>query len=161
MSLLPMPSAAELLAKREAMMAKRGQAAPVVPVPLPTASANPAYAQRRRGRMNRTEARYADYLAGEIAAGRVLWTRYEALRLVLAPRVTWTPDFPVILADGTLELREVKGAKGAGYYATEKARLKLRLATDAFPFRVVVVWPLAAGGWGREVQGESKLRGAA
>lgn len=163
MSLLPMPSTAELLALAESRKAERtgrppGMRVPPLPLPLPTPAApvvaaartNVAYTQRRAGVMNKTERRYSEALEARRLAGEVARWDYEPMKLRLADRAWWTPDFRVVLTDGTVELHEVKGRKGSSYYATEKARLKLRLAAELHPFRILVVWPLAGGDWGRQ-----------
>jgi len=125
-----------------------------VPGPGAAPRTSVAYTDRRAGRMNKTEARYADRLELQRLAGAIARWDFEPMTLHLAPRVSWRPDFRVILADGTIELHEVKGrAKGGRYYATEKGQMKIRLASELHPFPIVVVWPLAGGEWGEAVYG--------
>lgn len=60
------------------------------------------------------------------------------------PAARYTPDFAVMLADGVIEMHEVKG------YWTEDARAKIKVAANKFPFRFVAVYKQAkkdGGGW--------------
>lgn len=93
------------------------------------------------GRMNKTEAAYADYLAARRDAGEVLWFRFEGLKLRLADRTFYTPDFGVIVAGGALELHEVKG------FMEEDAAVKLKSAVSQYPFVVRVVRRARGGDW--------------
>lgn len=85
--------------------------------------------------MNKTEQSYATgtldvlKLAGEIAA---YW--FESVKLRLADRTFYTPDFLVQLADGTLEFHEVKG------FWEDDARVKVKVAAEQYPlFRFIAV----------------------
>ena len=49
----------------------------------------------------------------QFAAGIVFSWRYEAVTLKLADKTTYTPDFLVVLVDGSIELHEVKGTWNA------------------------------------------------
>lgn len=102
---------------------------------------------RKSGEMNQTEQRYADYLEQQRIGGKILYWRYEALNLRIAKDAWYRPDFLVMTADGTLEIHEVKGAR-AVFEAASKLRVKM--AADNFPFRVIVVFPIPkklGGGW--------------
>lgn len=143
-----------------AIAARTGQRTPL-PLSGPqnaNGTAGTAYAAQRaagRGRqMNRTEARYAEYLETLRLAGLVRRYEYEPMTLHLAPGVRWRPDFRVQLADGTVEVHEVKGrsSKTGRWHATTEGRQKIRLGAALHPFPVVVVWPLAGGGWGSDRQ---------
>ncbi|MBA59656.1 MAG: hypothetical protein CMQ40_10875 [Gammaproteobacteria bacterium] len=84
--------------------------------------------------MNKTEARYSLLLEEEKRAGRIQWFAFEAVKLRLADRTFYTPDFLVMLEDGTLEFHEVKG------FWEEDARVKIKVAAETFPlFRFVAV----------------------
>jgi hypothetical protein len=98
-------------------------------------------------RMNKGEARYAEELDRRIAAGHLAAWWFEGVTLKMAPDTHYRPDFLVVLADGTLELHEVKGRKGDTFYATEDGWLKLKLVAEQFPFTVRVVWPAKDGHW--------------
>ena len=102
-----------------------------------------AKAGRRRrlaGTMNRLEARYAELLDARQAAGEVAEWHFEALTLKLARDTRYTPDFMVVLPDGTVELHEVKG------FMREDAHVKLKVCALAFPFTVRVAY-YAAKSW--------------
>lgn len=93
--------------------------------------------------MNRTEAAYASILATKQTLGDVRWWGYQTVTLVIAEGVRYTPDFPVILADGTLEFHEVKGG-----FIRDDARVKLRVAARHTPFRFVLAqYKNKATGW--------------
>lgn len=81
------------------------------------------------GGMNKTEAAYADHLLLLQRAGEIAWFAFEGVKLRLADKTFYTPDFAVMLADGTMEMREVKG------YWEDDARVKIKVAAAMFPFR--------------------------
>ena len=85
------------------------------------------------------EAQYAAVLESLKTAGRILWYRYEGLRLRLAEGALFSPDFAVVTADGTLELHEVKGQW------REAAKVRWRIAKENYPF----VFKLVQKGKGR------------
>lgn len=86
------------------------------------------------GRMNKTEALYADQLDYEKRAGDVLWWAFEPMKLRLADKTYYTVDFLVMIADGTLECREVKG------HWEDDARVKWKVAAEQYPiFRFVAI----------------------
>ena len=88
-----------------------------------------AKGRRREREMNGTEARYAAVLETRRHAGEVAWWAYEAVQLRLADRCTYLPDFLVMLADGSIEVHEVKGG-----FARDDAIVKLKVAADLYPF---------------------------
>lgn len=94
------------------------------------------------------EVEYEQVLHLRQAAGEIVEYRYEPIRLILGDRVTYTPDFLVVLPNGELELHEVKGRM------MEKARVKLRSSARAFPwFRFILVTKAPkklGGGWNFE-----------
>lgn len=95
--------------------------------------------------MNKTEAAYAAHLEAEKLAGRVLWYRFEGVKLRLADLTFYSPDFAVMLAGGELEMHEVKG----GVWEDD-ARVKIKVAADQYPFRFLAVYRQAkkdGGGW--------------
>jgi hypothetical protein len=106
------------------------------------------------GGMNRWEAAYAAELERRKSAGEVLWWRFESVKLRLAAATFYTPDFCVMLADGTLELHEVKG------FWRDDARVKIKVAADMYPivFRAVSIRPKRdGGGWKEEIFGDSEV----
>jgi hypothetical protein len=119
----------------------------------PPATAEQAKAKLPRrvaGVMNKTEAAFARHLEYLRNVGEVLWFAYEPFSLRLARRTRYTPDFVVVLADGTTVLREVKGRKGETYYCRETSKVKVKLAGELFGWPIAIVWPLKGGGWGSE-----------
>lgn len=100
--------------------------------------------RRERGTMNKTEARYADRLEQMKAAGEILWYDFDVITFRLAKKCTYTPDFLVMLSDGTLECHECKG------FWADDAKVKIKVAADKFPFRFVAMKERAkkhGGGW--------------
>jgi hypothetical protein len=93
--------------------------------------------------MNDWERRYATHLTVLQRGGIVQWWAYEALRFKLGRGAWFKPDFAVLLADGTLELHEVKG------HWREAARVRIKVAASMYPFRFVVVRPDGES-WTRE-----------
>lgn len=87
---------------------------------------------RRRpepGRMNGLERDYSLYLEQQKAAGRILWFEFEGMKFRLADKTFYTPDFAVMMADGEIQMHEVKG------YWEDDARVKIKVAAELFPFR--------------------------
>lgn len=100
-----------------------------------------------KGTMNATETRYAAHLDQLRLAGEVLWWRFEPVKLLLAPDTTLTPDFMVMVADGTLEMHDVKGSKAI---YMDDAKVKMKMAARDYPFVFRVVFPVKkkdGGGW--------------
>lgn len=82
--------------------------------------------------MNKTEERYAEVLDARLAAGEIIWWKYEPIAFRLAERKCfYHPDFMVMLADGTIEIHETKGG-----FTREDAQIKLKVAASLFPFFV-------------------------
>ena len=82
--------------------------------------------------------------------------RFEGMVLKLAKLTRYTPDFFVLLSDGTIEFHEVKGSwKAPGQ---EDSRVKIKVAAEMFPwfvFRSVVVKrrpKSLGGGWDFQVE---------
>lgn len=95
------------------------------------------------GQMNKTEAAYAEHLKC-ITGTVVQWFKFEGVKLRLADNTFYTPDFAVMLTDGTMEMHEVKG------YWQDDARVKIKVAADMYPFRFIAIKPRTAkagGGW--------------
>lgn len=95
-----------------------------------------AKARRVAGVMNKTEANYAKVL--DVMGVR--WV-YEAVTLKLGDDCRYTPDFMVIAQDDVVEFHEVKG------FWRDDAKVKLRVASERFPwFRFVAAY-LEGGEW--------------
>ena len=103
------------------------------------------------GRMNGIEQRYASYLDVRKQAGEVACWRYESLTLRLAKATRYTPDFWVVMADGRVEIHEVKG------FWEDDARVKVKVAAEMFhEFRFVAVTWSRKKGWETEHFGEGE-----
>lgn len=101
-----------------------------------------ARGRAKAGTMNKTEARYELLLQQSLAAGEIVWFRFEAMTFKLADDTRYTPDFMVMLASGELECREIKG------HWEEDARVKIKVAASMFPMRFVAVMAQPAKGGG-------------
>lgn len=86
------------------------------------------YRPRIPGRMNKLEATYAHLLDSAKRSHVILEWSFEAVKLRLADRTWYTPDFMVINADGIVEFHEVKG------FWEDDARVKIKVAAETFPF---------------------------
>ncbi|MBB2928370.1 DUF1064 domain-containing protein [Paraburkholderia silvatlantica] len=93
------------------------------------------------GKMNKSEAAYAQYLEALKSVGKVLWFRFEGIKLRLADNTFYTPDFAVIVASGALELHEFKG------FMEEDANVKLKAAAAQYPFAFRLVRKAKGGGF--------------
>lgn len=92
-----------------------------------------ALGRLKAGKMNQTEAAYAEHLRALQYAGEILWHRFEGIKLRLADNTFYTPDFAVLAAEGVMELHEVKG------FWQDDARAKIKIAADQYPFRFIAV----------------------
>lgn len=81
--------------------------------------------RRVPGTMNKTEARYDAILSRR---DDVAWHKYEGWTFKVGPDCRYTPDFAVMLSDGTLEVHEVKGT-----FRRDDAMVKIRAAAGMFP----------------------------
>ena len=107
-----------------------------------------ALGRLKTGERNKTEAAYEVYLDDLKHGGEIVWHRFEGIKLRLADNTFYTPDYAVMMKDGTLEIHEVKG------YWQDDARVKIKVAADIYPFRFIAVKPVAkkdGGGWSREI----------
>lgn len=112
--------------------------APESPLPV-------AVGTLREPGMNNTEAEYAGMLEARRLRGEVVWWKYEAITLKLADGTRYTPDFAVMLADGTFEIHETKGG-----FIREDGWLKVKVAASMFPFRFFLCQKQSkkeGGGW--------------
>ena len=85
--------------------------------------------------MNKTEARYAREVLGiRKMAGFVIDWRFEAIKLRLAKRTWYTPDFMVWTPEG-IEIHETKGG-----FIRDDAAVKIKVAAETFKeFKFVLV----------------------
>ncbi len=102
-----------------------------------------ALGRLKTGEMNKGESAYAQELELQKRAGMILWWKFEGIKLRLADNTFLTIDFPVMCADGTLEMREFKG------HWEEDARIKMKVAASLYPFRFIAV-QRKAGRWTAE-----------
>jgi hypothetical protein len=107
-----------------------------------------ALGRLKPGEMNKTELAYRDeWILPRVADGRLLWWRFEGLKLRLADLTFYTPDFALMAPSGLIECHEVKGWWG------EDDRVKIKVAADLYPFRFVGAQRQAkkhGGGWVHE-----------
>ena len=86
---------------------------------------------RKDGEMNKLEAEYAARLEALKGVGQIADYRFECVKLRLADRTFYTPDFMVLRADGTFEMHEVKG------HWEDDARVKIKVAAELYPFKFI------------------------
>jgi len=85
------------------------------------------------GVMNKTEEAYGRVLETRKFAGEVLWYKFEGMKFRLADNTFYTPDFNVLLANGELQMHEVKG------FWEDDARVKIKVAASMYPFDFIAV----------------------
>lgn len=91
-----------------------------------------ALGRMAKGKMNKTETRYAQLLDAKKHDGEILDWKFHVFRLRLADNTFYEPDFLVLGAGGQIEIHETKGS-----YTTDKGQLKVKLAAEVLPwFRV-------------------------
>ena len=79
------------------------------------------------GVMNKLEAAYSASLSQMVVAGEIDSFMFESMKLVLADRTSYMPDFLVFNKDGFIEFHEVKG------FWESAARIKIKVAAKMFP----------------------------
>lgn len=85
--------------------------------------------RREPGQLNGLERAYAERLTG-----LGVRHRFEAVKLRLADRTYYTPDFVVYDEQGLIEFHEVKAETGAGKPLIEDdAAVKIKVAAEQFP----------------------------
>lgn len=86
------------------------------------------------GSMNKTERAFYAALGLRAQAGEIDWWAFEPLKLRLADKTFYTPDFLVMEPDGRLVFYEVKG------FWRDDARVKIKVAASMYwMFRFVSV----------------------
>lgn len=96
-------------------------------------------------RMNKTESAYFhECLQPRLADGSALDVKFEGLKLRLATKTFYTPDFIVTTPDG-IEVHEVKG------HWEDDARVKIKVAADQFWWMSFRAIQRRQGGWKTEV----------
>lgn len=101
--------------------------------------------------MNKLEAEYALYLEGLKRSEEILDYSFEPLRLILADRTTYSPDFMLIMQDLSIEMHEVKAVWSGKKtpHVEDDAAVKLKVAAVSFPFTFVLVWK--GDGWQKKI----------
>jgi len=121
---------------------------------LPQAETPPSPPKRTQshtqGEMNKTESSYARWLDMQKAESFPLSQRvaawvFEGLKLELARRTWYTPDFLVYYADGRTEVHEVKG------YWRDDARVKIKVAAEKYWWWRFLAVKKAKNAWELEV----------
>ena len=92
--------------------------------------------------MNKTEAEWSGMLEARRVAGELLFWAFEPIKVRLADRTWYEPDFLVVRSTGELELHEVKGA-----FVMDDARLKFKLVAEHFPAALVWAQKMKGGAW--------------
>ena len=106
-----------------------------------------ALGRLKQGVMNSTEAEYANHLKLLHMAGDVVWYKFEGIKFRLADNTFYTPDFIVMLKDGSLQAHEVKG------FWEDDAKVKIKVASDLYPLEFIAVKKVAkklGGGFTQE-----------
>ena len=97
-----------------------------------------------QGRMNGLEEKYARFLMDKLNAGEVTLFRFESVKLRLADKTYYTPDFMVLDKDGMITFHEVKG------FWQDDARVKIKVAAEQYPEFGFVAVKLVKGQWQTE-----------
>lgn len=97
------------------------------------------------GQMNKTEAEYADILHARVLAKEVVSWEFEAFKIRLALRCWYTLDFFVVLADGSIEVVDVKG----GGPIEDDALVKIKAASESYWMFKFVIEQKTKDGWQR------------
>jgi hypothetical protein len=98
--------------------------------------------------MNKNEAKYAAVLDLMIAAGEVAWYRFEPFSLRLTScddgqPARYTPDFIVLMPDGTTYIDDCKTNKG---FDDPASLVRIKVAADQYPlWRFRIVRPAGSG----------------
>lgn len=92
-----------------------------------------ALGRMKAGKLNQTESAYGQHLELRRRAGEVAWYAFEGVKLRLADKTFYTPDFAVMLTNGQMEMHEVKG------FWEDDARVKIKVAASLYPFQFIGV----------------------
>lgn len=91
--------------------------------------------------MNKLEQSYSDYLQSELMAGRITQFDFEPIKLKLATRTYYTPDF-LVITPTSIEFHEVKG------FWEDDARVKIKVAAKEFWWaKIIAVQKIRGRGW--------------
>lgn len=107
------------------------------------------------GKMNKTEEAYAAELQCLVLAKQVRSWRFESVKLRLADRTWLTPDFEVIMADGTIEFHEVKAMTKMGKtLIRDDAAVKIKVAAEEYKEFAFKLCAKGKSGWSIKVVGK-------
>jgi hypothetical protein len=95
-----------------------------------------ALGRLKSGERNKLEASYEQYLESRKQAGEIIWYKFEGMKFRLADNCFFTPDFAIMLANNEVEIHECKGI------FRDDAKVKLKVASELYPFRFVAVFAL-------------------
>jgi hypothetical protein len=97
--------------------------------------------------MNKTEHEYYLILEAQKQRGEIAWWGFEAIRLKLADRTTYTPDFVIldtmknIVSISKLRFIEIKG------FRRDDAMVKFKIAREQFWWADFEMWQKKNGQW--------------
>lgn len=106
------------------------------------------------GEMNKTEAKYYEHLMTLMRDGVIEYVRFDAIKLRLADKTFYSPDFMVMQPDGQIEFHEVKGSRRQRDengmvtfkpFVEDDAAVKIKVAAGLLPFTFKMVWPTPEG----------------
>ncbi len=115
--------------------------------------------RRVPGHQNNTERAYANHLELRLRAGEILQFLFEPIKVRLADKTFYEPDFLVVKNDLTIEIHEVKGTmrvkemkhghltSRAKPLVEDDAAVKIKVAAETIPFVFKMVWRDATGNW--------------
>lgn len=106
-----------------------------------------ALGRLKTGERNKTEAAYEQLLELRKQAGDILWYAFDSVKLRLADNTFLSVDFFVLTKDCELQAIDVKGSMAI---ITDDARVKMKVASDKFPWRFFYAIPRPkkdGGGW--------------
>ena len=106
------------------------------------------FQKRKAGTKNRTETAYEAHLGLLLRAGEIQGFMYEGIKLRLADKTWYTPDFLVFANDGVVEIHDTKGTtrklntknvKVEKAWCEDDAKVKIKVVAEMFPFRTFMV----------------------
>lgn len=118
---------------------KAGRSKPLLPS---EPSKRLAPGETKAGVMNKTEGAFAQGLEYQKRVGQIRRYWYESIRLRLAKRTTYTPDFVAERVDGKLIVYETKGR-----FIREDAMAKFKIAAEMYPCFEFYLCVLDKGKW--------------
>lgn len=96
---------------------------------------------RHDAKMNKLEASYSRYLEDRRVIGEIYQWKYEPMKLRLADRTYYSPDFVVIAWDGLVEFHETKG------FMRDDANVKIKVAAEQFQWARFFLVTRKKGEW--------------